>query len=129
MYQHSGLIGALSCPMSIYIISSYGRLFGIPIIYFISVPVVLFCFVLCTYCPFVIISIKLYNYRNLVYCYTCIYLLCVLLNICTFKKMVLRIFLCNIVIVNKLFPAIFLYTRWNYVIQIISVSIYFFPIN
>ena len=42
-------------------------------LYFISVPVVLFCFVLCTYCPFVIISIKLYNYRNLVYCYTCIY--------------------------------------------------------
>ena len=46
---------------------------------------ILFCFVLCTYCPFVIISIKLYNYRNLVYCYTCIYLLCVLLNICTLK--------------------------------------------
>ena len=51
-----------------------------------TIPVVLFCFVICTYCPFVIISIKLYNYRNLVYCYTCIYLLCVLLNICTLKK-------------------------------------------
>ena len=55
-------------------------------LYFISVPVVLFCFVLCTYFPFVIISIKLYNYRNLGYCYTCIYLLRVLLNICTLKK-------------------------------------------
>ena len=27
-----------------------------------------------------------YNYRNLVYCYTCIHLLCVRLNICTLKK-------------------------------------------